>query len=350
MNPLGRLSKPARQALVFTSTVAALYLGASTLIAQPVAVPPYQVSVFAVAPPSLTNPDSITVAHGNVFVTYANATNPDGTGGNSNVVEFSPAGQMLTSYTIVGKNDGLKFDPETDTIWALRNEDSNPALTIIDLKTKQTTDYTYATLPAHGGGYDDVLFLNGKIYISASNPILQPPTKKKPNGQNIYPSIVEATIKGKLIHTIPVLMGNASLLDVVTLKTVIAQQSDPDSLTVDPSGEILLSSQADGDLIFVNAPGTAIQQGVRLHLSDGTSNQVTVDDTVFPTTPVGTILVVDTKGDTVYAVKGPFQPGGAYCASDSDGALGKVDLSTGRFKAIVTGMQTPHGAHFLPGQ
>jgi hypothetical protein len=83
-------------------------------------------------------------------------------------------------------------------------------------------------------------------------------------------------------------------------------------------------------------------------LSNGTAKQITVDDTVFPTTPSGTIYVVDTKGDTVYAVKSDaFQPGGAYSASDSDGILGKVDLSTGLVTPIVTGMQTPHGALFV---
>jgi hypothetical protein len=83
-------------------------------------------------------------------------------------------------------------------------------------------------------------------------------------------------------------------------------------------------------------------------LSNGTSNQITVDDTVFPTSPSGTIYVVDTKGDTVYAVTSDaFQPGGAYSASDSDGILGKVDLSTGLVTPIVTGMQTPHGALFV---
>jgi hypothetical protein len=55
----------------------------------------------------------------------------------------------------------------------------------------------------------------------------------------------------------------------------------------------------------------------------------------------------DTKGNTVYAVRSDaFQPGGAYSASDSDGILGKVDLSTGLVSPIVTGMKTPHGALF----
>jgi hypothetical protein len=314
----------------------------------PTANGPYKVSVFAPPPAGLTNPDSITEGLGDIFVTYANATQPDGSGGTSTVVQYSPAGKMIRTFAIVGKNDGLKFNPHTHKIWALRNEDANPALTIFDPKTGEKTDYTYAQKPAHGGGYDDVAFLKGKIYISASNPTTQPPTRSTPNGQNIFPSIVKARLSGHLIFVTPVLKGNDTLFDIATGKPVISQQSDPDSLKIDPLGGLVLDSQADGDLIFIYSPGSENQTSLRLHLINGTSTQITVDDTVFPTTPKGTILVVDTKGDTVYAVKSDaFQPGGAYSASDSDGILGKVDLSTGLVTPIVTGMKSPHGALFI---
>jgi hypothetical protein len=128
----------------------------------------------------------------------------------------------------------------------------------------------------------------------------------------------------------------------------LALQSDPDSLKVDSAGDLVLDSQADGDLIFINALGSPNQTVLRLHLTNGSSKQITVDDTVFPTSPSGTIFVVDTQGDKVYAVKSDaFQPGGACSASDSDGILGKVDLSTGLVSPIVTGMKSPHGALFV---
>ena len=320
----------------------------------PTANPPYEVSVFAPPPTALnlTNPDSITEAEGDIFVTYANTSQPDGkTGGPSTVVQYSPTGKIIRTFTIVGKNDGLKYNPYTHKIWALRNEDANPALTIIDPKTGTTTDYTYAQTPAHGGGYDDVVFLDGQIFISASNPTpLQPPTTSTPNGQNIFQSIVKARIVGHQIFVTPVLKGTDPLIDIATGATVVAQQSDPDSLKVDASGDLVLDSQADGDLIFLNSPGSPNQAGLRLHLTNGsTSSQITVDDTVFPTAPGGTIFVVDTGGNTVYAVKSnAYQPGGAYSASDSDGILGKVDLSTGLVTPIVSGMTSPHGALFIP--
>ena len=337
--------KPAKayQKLAIASVIVASALCAEAQAAGPSATPPYTVSVFAGPPAGLTNPDSITTANGNIYVVYANATNPDGTGGFSTIVEYSPTGQNLGTFQVLGKADGLKYNPFDHKLWALRDEDSNPALTLIDPKSRTQTDYTYAQLPpVHGGGYDDVVFTKRETFISASNPTVDA------KGQNNFPSIVKARLVGHQVFVTPVLQGNASLIDIATGNNVVSLQSDPDSLKVDSAGDLVLDSQADGDLIFINAPGSPNQAGLRLHLSNGTSTQITVDDTVFPTTPSGTIYVVDTKGDTVYAVKSDgFQPGGAYSASDSDGILGKVDLSTGLVTPVVTGMQTPHGALFV---
>jgi hypothetical protein len=78
------------------------------------------------------------------------------------------------------------------------------------------------------------------------------------------------------------------------------------------------------------APGLPNQAALRLLLSNGSSTQITVDDTAFPTSPSGTIFVVDTLGDTVYAVKsGAFQPGGVYSARSQN-----VDVA---FKVERTG-------------
>ena len=311
---------------------------------------PYKVSVFAKAPTGLTNPDDITVADGDIFIGYQNKSQPDGTQGPSTVVQYSRTGDIIRTYSIAGKNDGLKYDPYTHKIWATRNEDANPALTIIDPKSGETTDYTFAQPPAHFGGYDDILFLHGEAFLAASNPTTRPPTASTPNGQNIYPSVVKAQIIGRKVFVTPVLYGNAPLIDIATGATIVAQQSDPDSLKADPSGDLVLDSQADGDLIFVNKPGSPNQAGLRLHLTDATANQITVDDTVFPTAPSGTILVADTPANIVYAVtSNAFQPGGAYsAASSTTGILGKVALSTGLVTPIVTGMQAPHGAFFIP--
>lgn len=326
------------------SCIALVLLGFSQRVqAQPVTTSSdYSVSVFAKAPTGLTNPDSITSFQGTIFVEYANGTQPDGTGGDSTIVQFSSTGTVLKTYQVVGKSDGMKFNPFDGKIWCLRDEDSNPQLTLIDPVAGTQTDFTYAQPTLHGGGYDDVVFLNGQTFISASNPNLQA------NGQNNFPSIVKAFIVGNKIFVSPVLNGNANLIDITTGKTVVALQSDPDSLKVDPSGNLVLDSQADGDLIFLNAPGFPNQKGFRLHLSNGSTTQVTVDDTVFPTQASGTIYVVDTSADVVYAVTSSvFPPNSAFSASDTTGVLARVDLQTGQLTSIVTGMKSPHGALFV---
>jgi hypothetical protein len=320
---------------------AAYFAGAWSLEAAPVASNGYSVSVFATAPAGFTEPDSIARVGDDIFVTYTNGAATDGSAGSSVVVRYDSAGTVLNQYAIAGRNDGLKFSPYDHRLWALSNEDANPILTLLDVETGATHVYTYEVPPVHGGGYDDVAFLGGKTYISASNPAV--------TSQNTFPSIVEVNLVGNKIHVTPVLLGNALLWNIATGKMDMSLQSDPDSLKVAPGGLLFLTSQADGDLIFVSHPGTQDQSGQLLHLTDGSANQITVDDTIFPTNPSGTILVADTSANTVYAVTSAvFQVGGAYGASDSSGAVGKIDLSTGFFTPIVTGMVSPHGELFVP--
>jgi len=342
---------PGGARIAHLSCFALLLLGFSQMVmAQPaVTSPDYSVSVFVGPQTGLSNPDSITSFHGTIFIEYANATQPDGTGGDSTIVQFDSTGKVLHTYQVVGKSDGMKYNSFDNQIWCLRDEDSNPALTLIDPVAGTQKDYTYADPTLHGGGYDDAVFLNGQVFISCSNPNLQPSTPKTPNGQNIFPSIVKATIVGNKVFVQPVLHGNDTLTDITTGKPIVAQQSDPDSLKVDPSGNLVLDSQQDGDLIFLNGPGFPNQTGYVLHLSNGTPTQVTVDDTVFPTRASGTIYVVDTAANTVYAVTSHvFPPNSAFANSDGTGVVGRIDLQTGKFTPIVTGLQSPHGALFVP--
>jgi sugar lactone lactonase YvrE len=303
----------------------------------------YSVAVFANAPSGFTNPDSITSFQGTIWVGYQNKTLATGGGGNSNIVQFDPSGQVMKVYTLADKTDGLKFNPFDGKIYALQNEDANPHLVLIDPVTGTMTNFNYSAAPAHGGGYDDIVFLNGQIFISASNPTVDA------NGQNNFPSVVKATLNGNQIDVTPVLIGNAKLTDIASGNPFVSLQSDPDSLKVDPSGNLVLDSQADGNLIFLNAPGSPNQVGYVLQLSSSSTTQVAVDDTVFPTAASGTIYVADTPANIVYAVtSNVFPPNSAFTsATDSASYVGRIDLQTGAITAIITGLQGPHGALFL---
>jgi hypothetical protein len=313
-----------------------------TALAQPSVIGPYTLTTFAVGPTGSTKPDCITVdGQGNVWVSFLNGVAPDGSDGKSStVVEYNHSGVLLNSYSILGSNDGLKYNPRTGKIWALRNQDANPALTIIDPQTHTTRDYTYDRVPAHGGGFDDVVFRDDIVYISASNPTLDP------NGFNPHPSILSVTRSGHTVHTTPVLSGDAIAINIVSGQPVRTIQTDPDSMTVDNLGNLVLDSQADSILLFVSNPGTQAQSVLEVPLTDAGGNPVTVDDTVFPSTSTGTIYFTDSGTNTIYALESvSFNTRAAY--SSSGPSIGIVGLATGLYTPIVTGLSSSHGAIFV---
>jgi hypothetical protein len=311
-------------------------------LASPSVIGPYTLTTFAVAPAGSTQPDSVTVdGRGNVWVALTNGVAPDGSDGRSStVIEYSSEGLLLSSYSILGSVDGLKYNPYNHKIWALRNQDANPALTVIDPLTHTRTNYTYGDVPAHGGGYDDVVFRNGNIYISASNPTLDQ------NGFNPAPSILRVTLSGNTIQTTPVLSGDAYAINGVSGLPVRTVQTDPDSFTVDRLGNFVLDSQADHILLFISNPGTYAQNVLELPLRDAGGNPVRVDDTVFPATSRGTMYFTDSGTNTVYALRSvSFDTTAGY--SSSGPSIGTVALSTGIYTPIVTGLSSSHGETFV---
>ena len=323
----------------------ALLLTPLTALAQPSVIGPYTLRVFANGPSDIgaTKPDSVTFdGQRNIWVSFTNGVAPDGSDGKSStVVEYNPNGAIIGRiYSILGSNDGLKYNPCSKTIWALRNQDANPALTVIDPRTQSTKDYTYAQIPAHGGGFDDVVFLGGKKYISASNPTLDP------QGLNPAPSILSVKRSDHTVFTTPVLSGDAFAINRVTGQLVQTVQTDPDSMTIDRFGNLVLDSQADSILLFVSNPGTPAQSVSELPLTDSGGNPVQVDDTVFPSTSSGTIYFTDSGTNTIYALQSDsFDINVGY--SSSGPSIGTVNLSTGLYTPIVTGLTSSHGATFV---
>lgn len=308
----------------------------------PKAVTPYKLSVFAAAPKGLTAPDSVAIIGDKVFVGYGDGHLPDGSDGlNSQVVEFGMDGSVLHIYTVPGHNDGLKVDPSTHLLWALQNEDADANLVIINTETQQQKLYTFG--PAlHGGGYDDMVFRGCKVYISASNPA---------NNPNTGPAIVSAQLEGNTVQIEPVLAGEASAIDIPTDKTIELNLQDPDSMTLDPLGNIVLDSQSDQELIIVSNPDSSNQRVLRLPLSfltPGRTMSVETDDTAFVTSSQGFLIFADKGLNTVYILeKNAFSPGSAYTAADGGPFVGTLDLTTGVITPIVTGLSNPGGMMFV---
>jgi hypothetical protein len=317
------------------------------LIAAPVfgqtANPPYQLSVFATAPAGLSAPDSIAVLGDHVFVGYGDGHLPDGSDGlNSQVVEYRMDGSLVHIYTVPGHNDGLKVDPSTHLLWAIQNEDLNPNLVIIDPESQKQKLYTFGPTP-HGGGYDDLVFRGCSVYISASNPA---------NNPNTGPAIVSARLEGNSVAVEPLLAGEASAIDIPTDAKIQLNLQDPDSMTLDPQGNIVLDSQGDQELIIVSNPGTSDQRVLHLPLTykprKGAVTSVETDDTAFVTSSEGFILFADKGLNTVYTLKKKaFAPGAAYTAADGGPIVGTIDVTTGFITTIVTGLSNPGGLVFV---
>ena len=222
----------ARQQLAF---VTAILLSTSVVPAfaqasSPAPIAGYQVKVFATGTDKYTKPDSIVYAHGHIFVAYGGPGLPDGSDGKSSyLLEYTRSGDQVHVYTVLGHSDGLKLNPYDGKLYAMQNEDANPSLVIIDPETKQQTAYKFAALPPHGGGYDDMVFRDHKLYLSCSNPANNPNTK---------PAIVRAKFVNGLIEVTPVLEGDASATTVPTGVKAPLNLQDPDSMTTDPEGDL----------------------------------------------------------------------------------------------------------------
>lgn len=342
-----RLLPPA--ALLLAAATAAL--APSSVGAQAQAQAPYKMRVFAYAPPNTSQPDSIVAWHDRIIVGFQNHVAKDGSDGRSStIVEFSLNGEALSSFTVPGHNDGLRVVGE-DQLWALQNEDANPNLVVIDLRTGAATPYAFAPTP-HGGGYDDIVVgADGAVYLTASNPNLNSA------GINVFPALVRARLSMGNVLLTPVLYGNGSATDVATGSTVSLNLTDPDSMTRDLKGNIVFTSQADSVLVFVRHPGEGDQTVGRLDISSTATGPggalITIDDSAFAPPGADYLLVTDVGGDTIYRIDRTdfgFEPGQAYSASDTAGIVGTLNLDNGVVTPVVTGLVSGRGLLFVGGR
>ena len=136
------------------------------------ALPGYQVSVFTTGASTVANPDAVIVDNGHVFIDYQNTTAKDCTDKNSStIVEYTMDGKSVKSFSVPGHSDGMRADPTTHLLWVTSCEDGNAKMNTIDPTSGTVTPYTFPTAP-HGGGYDDLFFVNGMTFVAASNPNL----------------------------------------------------------------------------------------------------------------------------------------------------------------------------------
>jgi hypothetical protein len=332
---LGNLMK-ATQIVPWLAGVVVFVTGVGAAQAQ-TAAPGYSISVFAAGLAGTSGADSVEVIGNNVYVGYSNGTPKDGSAGTSTIAEYSQNGTLLASTQVAGHTDGLRYNAATNQIWSIQNEDANTNLVLITPGTLAKGPAMNLNSVNGGGGFDDILFTGGNTYLSASNPALSP---------NTSPAIVSATINGGSVLTTPVVLGNASATPLNGNSPSTLNLQDPDSLSMTPNGTVVLTSQADGQLVFVKGIGTAGQTVSVLQLTNALA-----DDTVFGGTPSQTLLVADKNTNNIYAITGQFNPNDGYSAAqDASGQNGFVGLlgdNSGNLLPIVTGLGNPGGEAFL---
>jgi hypothetical protein len=315
----------------------------STANAAPVAQAPYSWTVFARSTSAYSQPDSIVLWRGSVLVGYGNHVAKDGTDGESStIVQYSLDGTVQRTFHVPGHNDGLRVVGEA-SLWSLQNEDANPNLVVIDLESGSQQTFAFAPT-VHGGGYDDMVVVDGQVLMTASNPNLDAA------GQNNFPALVRASLSGNMVDVEPLLLGNAGATDISSGATVPLNLTDPDSMSVDPRGNVVLDSQADAELIFIRHPlGTSPQVG-RISITTA-AGPTTVDDTAFAPDVRSFMLVTDLAGDAIYRIESlpfGFEPGTAYSASDTAGLLGTLNLDSGVLTPVITGFASARGILFVP--
>jgi hypothetical protein len=336
---------------VFAVAVSSLFgIGSpATAEAAPVVTPGFTLSVFAASPKGSSKPDSLAVAGGHIWIAYGDGHLPDGSDKLSNeIVEYTTLGKPVRTISVKGHSDGLRLNPYTGKLWAIQNEDADPKLVVIDPVTGKTQNYTFPKT-LHGGGYDDVAFIGGKAYISASNPTLDS------KGLSHGPSIVEVTLKSNFtIGVTSVLAGMPNAVRIPFGNKVVLNLTDPDSLTPTPDGDLLMTDQGDAQLVLLRLSKTVEPAVQVLPLLDG----VQVDDTAFVTAPRGYLLIADTSANVVYklssavwGVKSAFSASTGVPAAGKTPAIpsyvGELDTKSGAILPAVTGLVSAHGLLFV---
>jgi len=341
--------------------IASIPLAAQGSGSAPVAEPGYTISVFATGTASYSKPDSATTDGHFVFIGYQNNAASDGTSGSSTIVQYRMNGSVVRSYVVQGKNDGLRINPLTGKLWAVRNEDGNAKLSIINPRTGAQTEYAFPEPAPHGGGYDDLAFTRSGAFVSASAP------NPDSAGKFTQPAVDRIEIHNGAIVLTPILMGNATAINRTSGQQEQLNLSDPDALAIDAAGGLVLTSQADAESVFIRNPGTNQQQVSVLHTVTQTDETAWMpqrggedqgeqsgDHGNSGRRVQGQFLITDASANATYLLNksGGFSAGWAYTEAPADsstlaGTVGVLDQHTGAITPVAH-VVSPHAILWLP--
>jgi hypothetical protein len=301
-----------------------------------------RITTFATGTPvNATGPDSITLSRNSVWVSYTNGADSTGLSGSSTIVQYKLNGEVRQTYFIAGSVDGLKVDPRTGQVWALQNQDGNSTMSLINPKAHTVSGPIPYAVASATQGYDDVVFRFDQVFLSYTNPVAptDPTIQLLENGSNP-------------LAVTPVLLKGATGTNLATGQpNQPTTQNDPDSLKLTPTGDLMLSSGDDGQLIFVEKPGRPDQSVSFLQLLDPSTGLAVsgLDDAVFATATKGTFYLADTNNNRILKIEVDHVPVGSLFASvGSLNELAVVDIHTGLTTPLVSNLSGPHGLEFVP--
>ena len=335
----------------------------------------YSISVFAKSPGTL-QPDDIVEMGSSVFVICQDPNvNPDGTlvsgvtSAQAEVIEYDMSGKVQQTFKVPGHPDGMVAYSSTQ-VWVSSNEDANPVITVIDTSSNTLKSYASDVAPLpHGGGLDDMKVINNIVYVSASSPTTT--ASPSPNlapystdgngataefGVNTGPVLYSLSLNsdGITFHSTPVLSSSTPATLLPGKTPVTLNMTDTDSSMIDPSGDLVLASQQDSELVFVKNVGTATQSVSVLPMTLY-GNPWPLDDTRWsPASGSSFMLVSDPPAQLIYRINAitasttntaAFASNTAFSAGQ--GTVLLTDTTTGIMTPIYIGMNNPHGLIFV---
>jgi hypothetical protein len=348
--------------------VASLVAASAAAAATPSALAPgFKVAKIAVFPKGVTNCDDIGFLNGNIFVGCQDKTLSSGGGGNSTLVEFTPAGAVVKTWSIKHKIDGLAGDPFKHVVVITLDEDANSLMATVNPTApagQQLTYYTYspdprgATTPLAlrtGGGTDHVSIDSaGHIFVTGSHAgtitgtavfqvALSPPSSPTGTGT--------AALSPTFLDN-----ATAAKANTGTTGTIPLHLGDVDSAAIVPAssprfgGDFVITDQTALELVFADN----IFKGTGLHVLKNTFG---LDDLLWTTKPGGTLYLVDfgnpavlpkTSASALYKVTGPFTQNMVLSSSDGvPDTVMKIDLNTGKLTPFLHHFHTTKGLLYL---
>ncbi len=325
----------------------------------------FTISKVADIPAPAGNCDDIGFLAGNIFVACQDKTLSSGAGGTSTLVEFTPSGSVVNTWSINHKIDGMSGDPLRHRLVLTLDEDANTHLATVTPSAaagQQVTYYNYSpdprgtsTPPAlrTGGGTDHVTIDSaGNIFITGSHAstttgtavfkvALTPPSS--PSG------IGTATLS-------PTFLDNAVATNAIGSGVTKLSLGDVDSAAIVPKSVPRFGGN------FVITDQTALQLVFSSDIFKGTGLTVMklpygLDDILWTTSPAGTLYVVNLGTPAVlpkvahsnlWKVTGPFTTNTVLASNDGVGdEVVTVDLTNGKLTPFIRHLETTKGLLYL---